>query len=280
MSAATSAGVGPAPAVPGRDRPGLGRRSAPRRTGPSSAARRDVGQPADVAPTRAPVRSTVPTGRQSTVALDVEVEPGRRPDRQAASHSGGSSAPRRRSERARPRPAGRAGRVVGHRDRREGDARDERSGPAAMVVPPTRRRRRIAVPPWSRRAIPKPLNRLVASSASEPRVGRLDRRQERLRPERQRAGRRRRRSTGRGTSRARIPSQTIAGKATSPRATGGQTTPARAIADRGQRRQPDDRCRAARPAGRRAGRGRPRSTSRRPGRRRSAAVRRCGHASP
>ena len=36
----------------------------------------------------------------------------------------------------------------------------------AMVVPAISRRRRIAVPPSSRRAIPKPLNRLVANSAS------------------------------------------------------------------------------------------------------------------
>ena len=37
---------------------------------------------------------------------------------------------------------------------------------SAMPTPVSSRRRRTAVPPWSRRAIPNPLNRLVASSAS------------------------------------------------------------------------------------------------------------------
>ena len=58
----------------------------------------------------------------------------------------------------------------------------------AIAVPATRRRRRTAVPPWSRRAIPKPLNRLVASSASEPRVGGLERGQQGLRPEGEQLG--------------------------------------------------------------------------------------------
>ena len=118
------------------------------------------------------------------------------------------------------------------------------------------RRRRSAVPPCSRREMPKPVNSEVPNEGQQPRVGRLGRRHERLRAERESCSKTPP-MDGRSRSSVPIPTATMSGNAAAPRATGGQTTPARAMAIGSSIVAPDQEVeRAARPVGDQDGDGR------------------------
>jgi hypothetical protein len=87
------------------------------------------------------------------------------PAPRSASHSGGCSAPvvgpKREASTGRSRRATSLATATAPKASPETRVRA-----SAIVVPVMSRRRRMAVPPCSLRAIPKPLNRLVANSAT------------------------------------------------------------------------------------------------------------------
>ena len=151
------------------------------------AARGDVGEPAEVIADAPPASSTEPSGRRSIVASRCSVEPRRR-----------SGDQRPVAQRRRPSPLVgpngdvdrriAQGDVVGDRDRREGRPGQRGQRAARSPIPPSSRWRRSA-----RRAAESPGDPEAAEQArrqqrEQPRIGRLDRWQERPRPERQQLG--------------------------------------------------------------------------------------------
>ena len=200
-------------------------------------ARGDVGQPAEVAADADAGQVDRAERAQVDRRVRWSVEPRRSARRRAARRTAAAaSSPVGRPEPRRvdrPRRAGR-GRWPPPRPRRRrpgqrGQRRSAIADPAEQ--PPAPHARPALEPPGD----PEAAEQARREQRQQPRIGRLERRQERPRPERQQLGRRRRRSTGPGTAGRAIPSQTIAGKATSPRATGGQI-------DAGERRSRSGSC--------------------------------------
>ena len=209
---------------------------------PSSLGRRGVGQPAEVGAGAVAgevdrCRSTGRRGRPSRCSSSRA----RRPDRDRGRRTAAARAsPVGRAEPRRRRRLVAEGELVGHRDRRE----DAVPAPTARTVATSDAAGQAPAPhrglAEERRAIPKPGEQARAEQREDPRVGRLDRRQQRLgaaldelvgdvddrrdeheqRPEAEPDHRRERRR--------------------SPRAAGGQTIAAKAISDGPSRGQPDD----------------------------------------
>ena len=167
MSVGDRSPAGPSSSrVRGARRPGRVADAAPTRTGRAAGRwRRRRASGSRRRPAR-PARSTEPIGRRSTVAVMCRSRRAVEPAASGASQSGGWLVAGRSARSATPPPACRAGRGRWRPPRPRTATPDRAVRTSAMAAPPSSRRRRSAVPPCSRRAIPKPLNRLVASSAS------------------------------------------------------------------------------------------------------------------
>ena len=175
-----------------------------------------------------PRRATCPVRRSSIVAVELQVEARRLPGGEGPVAQRRLRGRVRRPEPRRVRRPVAQRHLVGERDgANEPAARTMATAigvPASEPAPAER-----AVRPSRRRAMPSPANRRGREQRDQPRIGRLERRQQRLRPA----------PTswvttpaidGTAAASRASPSQAIAAKARSPRATGGQR-------DRGERDQ-------------------------------------------
>ena len=133
---------------------------------PELPVRGHVGQPAEVVPDADPGKIGRAERSKVDRGVEMEREACARPGRQGRIAGRWLTGRRSSARTGTMRAAYRAGRHRSRRPRWRTGSPTSAVVTSAMPTPVSNRRRRTAVPPSRRRAIPNPLNRLVASSAS------------------------------------------------------------------------------------------------------------------